>query len=80
MLGIILVPGAGFLWAALLGATWGPLFSLTMALPLDVGHGPAEVADLATANPTADLGQLAVGQTITIDASQLGQSTPAVPP
>ncbi len=44
MLGIILVPGAGFLWAALLGATWGPLFSLTMALPLDVGHGPAEVA------------------------------------
>jgi CP family cyanate transporter-like MFS transporter len=44
MLGIVLVPGAGFLWAALLGATWGPLFSLTMALPLDVGHGPAEVA------------------------------------
>ena len=44
MLGIVLLPGAGFLWAALLGATWGPLFSLTMALPLDVGHGPAEVA------------------------------------
>jgi MFS transporter, CP family, cyanate transporter len=44
MLGIVLVPDAGFLWAALLGATWGPLFSLTMALPLDVGHGPAEVA------------------------------------
>ena len=37
-------PGAGFLWAVLLGATIGPLFSLTMALPLDVGHGPAEVA------------------------------------
>jgi CP family cyanate transporter-like MFS transporter len=44
MLGVVLVPGAGFLWAALLGVTWGPLFSLTMALPLDVGHGPAEVA------------------------------------
>jgi CP family cyanate transporter-like MFS transporter len=44
MLGIVLVPGAGFLWAALLGATFGPLFSLTMALPLDIGHGPAEVA------------------------------------
>ena len=44
MLGVVLVPGAGFLWAALLGAAWGPLFSLTMALPLDVGHGPAEVA------------------------------------
>jgi CP family cyanate transporter-like MFS transporter len=44
LLGVILVPGAGFLWAALLGATIGPLFSLTMALPLDVGRGPAEVA------------------------------------
>jgi CP family cyanate transporter-like MFS transporter len=44
MLGVVLVPGAGFLWAALLGAAWGPLFSLTMALPLDVGHRPAEVA------------------------------------
>ena len=37
-------PSAGFLWAFLLGATIGPLFSLTMALPLDIGHGPAEVA------------------------------------
>src|SRR5262245_15919880 len=44
VLGVIVVPSAGFLWAALLGATIGPLFSLTMALPLDVGHGPAEVA------------------------------------
>ncbi len=44
MLGVIVVPSAGFLWAALLGATIGPLFSLTMALPLDIGHGPADVA------------------------------------
>ena len=44
MLGVVLVPDAGFLWAFLLGATIGPLFSLTMALPLDVGRGPAEVA------------------------------------
>jgi CP family cyanate transporter-like MFS transporter len=44
MLGVVLLPGGGFLWAFLLGATIGPLFSLTMALPLDVGHGPAEVA------------------------------------
>jgi CP family cyanate transporter-like MFS transporter len=44
MLGVILVPSAGFLWAALLGGTIGPLFSLTMALPLDIGHGPADVA------------------------------------
>ena len=44
LLGVVLLPGAGFLWAFLLGATIGPLFSLTMALPLDVGRGPAEVA------------------------------------
>jgi MFS transporter, CP family, cyanate transporter len=44
MLGVVLAPDAGFLWAFLLGATIGPLFSLTMALPLDVGRGPAEVA------------------------------------
>ncbi len=44
MLGVVLLPGAGFLWAALLGGSIGPLFSLTMALPLDIGHGPAEVA------------------------------------
>ena len=44
VLGVVVVPDAGFLWAFVLGATIGPLFSLTMALPLDVGHGPAEVA------------------------------------
>jgi len=44
ILGVVLLPGAGFLWAFMLGATIGPLFALTMALPLDVGHGPAEVA------------------------------------
>lgn len=44
LLGVVLVPDAGFLWAFMLGATLGPLFALTMALPLDVGHGPADVA------------------------------------
>jgi CP family cyanate transporter-like MFS transporter len=44
LLGVVLLPGAGFLWAFMLGATIGPLFSLTMALPLDIGRGPAEVA------------------------------------
>jgi CP family cyanate transporter-like MFS transporter len=44
MLGVIAFPSAGFLWAAVLGGTIGPLFSLTMALPLDIGRGPAEVA------------------------------------
>ena len=47
LLGVVLLPGGGFLWAVLLGATIGPLFSLTMALPLDVGHGPADVAAFA---------------------------------
>jgi CP family cyanate transporter-like MFS transporter len=44
LLGVVLLPGGGFLWAFMLGATIGPLFSLTMALPLDIGRGPAEVA------------------------------------
>jgi MFS transporter, CP family, cyanate transporter len=44
VLGVVLVPSGGFVWAFMLGATMGPLFSLTMALPLDIGRGPAEVA------------------------------------
>jgi len=44
LLGVVLVPSGGFLWAALIGGTIGPLFSLTMALPLDVGRNPADVA------------------------------------
>ena len=44
VLGVVFLPDAGFLWAFVLGGTIGPLFSLTMALPLDVGRGPAEVA------------------------------------
>lgn len=44
MLGVVLLPGAAFLWVVLMGGTIGPLFSLTMTLPVDVGHGPADVA------------------------------------
>jgi MFS transporter, CP family, cyanate transporter len=44
MLGVALVPGGGFAWAVLLGSTTGPLFALTMALPVDVGEGTREVA------------------------------------
>ncbi len=44
LLGVVLLPGGGFLWAVLIGGTIGPLFSLTMALPLDVGRSPADVA------------------------------------
>ncbi|HZR94509.1 MAG TPA: MFS transporter [Gaiellaceae bacterium] len=44
LLGIVLLPGGGWGWAALVGATTGPLFSLTMALPVDVGRSSADVA------------------------------------
>jgi CP family cyanate transporter-like MFS transporter len=47
LLGVVLLPGAGWLWAVLLGMSIGPLFPLTMTLPLDAAAGPAEVAALA---------------------------------
>lgn len=47
LLGVVLLPGAGWLWAVLLGMSIGPLFPLTMTLPLDAASGPAEVAALA---------------------------------
>ena len=47
LLGVVLVPGGGWVWAVLLGASIGPLFPLTMTLPLDGAGRPAEVAALA---------------------------------
>jgi CP family cyanate transporter-like MFS transporter len=47
LLGLVLVPGPGWLWAAMLGVAVGPLFPLTMTLPLDAAEHPAEVAALA---------------------------------
>jgi CP family cyanate transporter-like MFS transporter len=47
LLGIVLWPGAGWGWAVLLGIAIGPLFPLTMTLPLDAAERPAEVAALA---------------------------------
>jgi MFS transporter, CP family, cyanate transporter len=47
LLGVVLLPGGGWLWAVLLGMSIGPLFPLTMTLPLDAAEGPAEVAALA---------------------------------
>jgi CP family cyanate transporter-like MFS transporter len=44
LLGVILLPGGGFLWAVVIGSTMGPLFSLTMTLPVDLGRSPADVA------------------------------------
>ncbi len=46
-LGIVAVPAAGWLWAVVLGVAIGPLFPLTMTLPLDAADQPAEVASLA---------------------------------
>ena len=43
MLGVILLPAGGWVWAALIGLGFGGLFALTLTLPLDVAHGPAEV-------------------------------------
>jgi len=47
LLGIVLWPGAGWAWAVLLGIAIGPLFPLTMTLPLDAAERPVEVAALA---------------------------------
>jgi CP family cyanate transporter-like MFS transporter len=47
LVGVVLLPGAGWLWAVLLGMSIGPLFPLTMTLPLDAAERPAEVAALA---------------------------------
>jgi CP family cyanate transporter-like MFS transporter len=47
LLGIALWPDAGWTWAILLGVAIGPLFPLTMTLPLDAAEHPAEVAALA---------------------------------
>jgi MFS transporter, CP family, cyanate transporter len=46
LLGVVFAPGAGWVWAVLLGVAIGPLFPLTMRLPLDAGKRPAEVAAL----------------------------------
>jgi CP family cyanate transporter-like MFS transporter len=47
LLGIVLWPAGGWGWAVLLGMAIGPLFPLTMTLPLDAAEHPAEVAALA---------------------------------
>jgi CP family cyanate transporter-like MFS transporter len=47
LLGVVLLPGGGWIWAVMLGLSIGPLFPLTMTLPLDAAQRPAEVAALA---------------------------------
>jgi CP family cyanate transporter-like MFS transporter len=45
--GVLAFPQAGWLWAVILGVAIGPLFPLTMTLPLDASDRPPEVASLA---------------------------------
>ena len=45
--GVLAFPEAGWLWAVILGIAIGPLFPLTMTLPLDASDRPSEVASLA---------------------------------
>jgi CP family cyanate transporter-like MFS transporter len=47
LLGILLLPGAGWLWATLYGVANGGLFALLMTLPLDVADDPAQVGAVA---------------------------------
>ncbi len=47
LVGIRLLPGGGWGWAVLLGIGIGPLFPLTMTLPLDAAEDPRTVAALA---------------------------------
>jgi CP family cyanate transporter-like MFS transporter len=43
LVGVVLLPAGAWFWAVCLGAV-GPLFPLTLTLPLDAGRTPAEVA------------------------------------
>lgn len=47
LLGVILAPGGGFAWAAMLGAAIGLLFPSMMTMPLDVADHPGDVGTMA---------------------------------
>jgi CP family cyanate transporter-like MFS transporter len=47
LLGVVLLPGGGWAWAALFGGVNGGLFALVMTLPLDVADDPAQVGAVA---------------------------------
>jgi CP family cyanate transporter-like MFS transporter len=47
LLGVLLLPGGGWLWATVYGAANGGLFALIMTLPLDVAGDPAQVGAVA---------------------------------
>jgi CP family cyanate transporter-like MFS transporter len=45
--GFVLLPGAGFAWATIVGLCTGVMFPLVMTLPVDIGRRPAEVGAVA---------------------------------
>ncbi len=47
LLGVILAPGGGWVWAAMIGAAIGLLFPSMMTMPLDVADHPADVGAMA---------------------------------
>ncbi len=47
VLGVVLAPGAGWLWATILGAAIGLLFPSLLTLPLDAADRPADVGAMA---------------------------------
>jgi MFS transporter, CP family, cyanate transporter len=47
VLGIVLLPAGGWLWAALFGMAQGSIFALMLTLPVDLGREPREVAAYA---------------------------------
>jgi MFS transporter, CP family, cyanate transporter len=47
LLGVLLVPGAGFVWSVVLGLALGAVFPLVLTLPVDVADGPGDVGAVA---------------------------------
>ncbi len=47
LLGVVLAPAAGWLWAALIGAAIGIMFPSMLTLPLDAADGPEDVGAMA---------------------------------
>ena len=46
MAGVVLVPGAAYLWVVALGVASGGMFALVLTLPLDLEHEPRQVGAL----------------------------------
>lgn len=47
LVGVVLVPAPGVVWAVVLGAGMGAIFPIVLTLPVDVGGRPADVAATA---------------------------------